>query len=124
MISRKGTRRSGAASGLAKILREEGSGPVVTAGKVVSGLERMFMRSSLITRCAHGRWLSSLRGAKRRSNPGSSRGSGVLRGACHLGALRADPLARNDGVGGLRWPSRRLLLHAEPGAHARIGIGV
>src|SRR5882724_1799045 len=32
MISRSGTRRSGAASGIAKILREEGSGPVVTLG--------------------------------------------------------------------------------------------
>jgi hypothetical protein len=29
-----------------KILREAGSGPVVTAGSVVSGLERMFMGSS------------------------------------------------------------------------------
>ena len=64
MISRKGTRRSGAASGDAKIFREEGSGPVVTAGSVVSGLERMFMGSSVlilvctnadlvILRCAH-----------------------------------------------------------------------
>src|SRR5262249_6107684 len=43
MISRKGTLRSGAALGFAKILREEGSGPVVTAGRGVSGLERMFM---------------------------------------------------------------------------------
>src|ERR1700722_20403052 len=50
MISRSGTRRSGAASGFAKILREEGSGPVVTAGRVVSGLERMFMVSSLVSR--------------------------------------------------------------------------
>src|SRR5215469_7214308 len=47
MISRKGTRRSDAASGVAKILREDGSGPVVTAGRVVSGLERIFMASSL-----------------------------------------------------------------------------
>jgi hypothetical protein len=46
MISRSGTRRSGASSGTAKILRDEGSGPVVTAGSVVSGLERMFMGSS------------------------------------------------------------------------------
>src|SRR5579872_5057234 len=47
MISRKGTRKSLAASGVAKILREEGKGPVVTAGTVVSGLERMFIWSSL-----------------------------------------------------------------------------
>src|SRR5215475_10754190 len=43
MISRSGTFTSGAASGVEKILREEGSGPVVTAGRVVSGLERMFI---------------------------------------------------------------------------------
>ena len=43
MISRSGTRTSGASSGVTKILREAGSGPVVTAGRVVSGLERMFM---------------------------------------------------------------------------------
>src|SRR4051812_50057736 len=52
MISRNGTRRSGAASGEAKIFRDEGSGPVVTAGTVFSGLERMFMGSSgLILLC-------------------------------------------------------------------------
>jgi hypothetical protein len=34
--------------GVAKIFRDEGRGPVVTAGRVVSGLERMFiMLSSL-----------------------------------------------------------------------------
>src|SRR6185312_5439525 len=49
MISRSGTLRSGAALGPAKILREEGSGPVVTAGRVVSGLERMFMMFLLVT---------------------------------------------------------------------------
>src|SRR5579859_5761893 len=49
----------------------------------------------------------SLRGAKRRrvrrsskseggSNPDFLPGSGLLRGACHRAALRADPLARND----------------------------
>ena len=43
MISRRGTRTSGASSGVTQILREAGSGPVVTAGSVVSGLERMFM---------------------------------------------------------------------------------
>src|SRR5258707_5607733 len=32
MISRSGTRTSGASSGVTKILRDEGSGPVVTAG--------------------------------------------------------------------------------------------
>src|SRR3569832_1758069 len=58
MISRKGTRSSGAASGEAKIFREEGSGPVVTAGTVFSVLERMFMGSSglilLCVRLSHG----------------------------------------------------------------------
>jgi hypothetical protein len=43
MISRNGTRTSGASSGVTQIFREAGSGPVVTAGSVVSGLERMFM---------------------------------------------------------------------------------
>src|SRR3984893_15754763 len=33
---------------------------------------------------------------KRRSNPYFHRGHGLLRGACHRAALRADPLARND----------------------------
>ena len=39
----------------------------------------------------------------RRSNPASFRSekeAGLLRGACHRAALRADPLARNDGFGG------------------------
>src|ERR1700732_806277 len=46
---------------------------------------------------------SSLRGAKRRSNPLTphSAAYGLLRGACHRGALSADPLARNDDVGPL-----------------------
>src|ERR1700756_3007678 len=43
MISRSGTFSSGAASGFEKIFFEAGSGPVVTAGMVLSGLERMFM---------------------------------------------------------------------------------
>src|SRR5258708_28539400 len=38
----------------------------------------------------------SLRGAKRRSNPDFAWRDGLLRGACHRTALRADPLARND----------------------------
>src|SRR3954452_4802145 len=41
MISRRGTRTSGASSGVTKILRDDGSGPVVTAGfssAVVTGL--------------------------------------------------------------------------------------
>jgi hypothetical protein len=46
MISRSGTRMSGAVSGVANIFRDEGSGPVVTAGSVVSGLERMFIMLS------------------------------------------------------------------------------
>src|ERR1700730_6549745 len=58
MISRRGTRTSGASSGVTKILREAGSGPVVTAGSVVSGLERMFMASSLwVALNSSGFWL-------------------------------------------------------------------
>src|SRR5690348_3822556 len=51
MISRSGTFTSGALAAVEKILREEGRGPVVTAGRVVSGLERMFMESSV--NCCH-----------------------------------------------------------------------
>jgi hypothetical protein len=41
--------------------------------------------------------VSSLRGAKRRSNPVGRCSTGLLRGACHRTArLRAGPLARND----------------------------
>src|SRR5260370_41648613 len=55
MISRRGTRRSGAASGVAKIFRDEGRGPVVTAGRVVSGLERMFILYPPLYCCHSGR---------------------------------------------------------------------
>src|ERR1700686_3844265 len=58
MISRHGTRTSGASSDVTKIFREAGSGPVVTAGSVVSGLERMFMASSLwVALNSSGFWL-------------------------------------------------------------------
>src|SRR6476620_1639333 len=43
MISRKGTRRSGASSGVTKILRDEGSGPVVTAGFSSAEVTGLFM---------------------------------------------------------------------------------
>src|SRR5260370_18734606 len=43
MISRSGTRTSGASSGVAKILRDEGSGPVVTAGFSSAVLTGLFM---------------------------------------------------------------------------------
>src|ERR1700689_432119 len=44
--------------------------------------------------------MPSLREAKRRSNPGPRRGTGLLRGACHrAGHFGPDPLARNDGEG-------------------------
>src|ERR1700693_381587 len=33
---------------------------------------------------------------RRRSDPAFAGASGLLRGACHRAALRADPLARND----------------------------
>src|SRR5579863_5677075 len=87
MISRSGTRRSLAASGVEKILREEGNGPVVTAATVVSGLGRMFMGLSLKTLLV-GRHceepatkLRSNFALERRSNPDCSRRwiSGLLR---------------------------------------------
>src|SRR5215210_658031 len=43
MISRKGTRTSDASSGVTKILRDEGSGPVVTAGFSSAELTGLFM---------------------------------------------------------------------------------
>src|SRR6266550_4024179 len=43
MISRSGTRRSGASSGVTKILREAASGPVVTAGFSSAVLMVLFM---------------------------------------------------------------------------------
>src|ERR1700738_4441186 len=43
MISRKGTRTSGASSGVTKILRDEASGPVVTAGFSSAVLTFLFM---------------------------------------------------------------------------------
>jgi hypothetical protein len=43
MISRRGTRTSAASSGVTKILRDEGSGPVVTAGFSSAELMALFM---------------------------------------------------------------------------------
>src|SRR3982074_268300 len=43
MISRRGTRTSGASSGVTKILRDDGSGPVVTAGFSSAELMGLFM---------------------------------------------------------------------------------
>src|SRR3954452_2755765 len=43
MISRKGTRTSAASSGVTKILRDDGSGPVVTAGFSSAELTGLFM---------------------------------------------------------------------------------
>src|SRR6202035_5967105 len=85
MISRSGTRTSGASSGVIKILRDAGSGPVVTAGSVVSGLERMFMVyppvNFYFSRCL----LPSLRGALA-TKQSSLRLDGLLRCARHDGS--------------------------------------
>jgi hypothetical protein len=48
-------------------LRDDGSGPVVTAGSVVSGLGRMFMAFSLLIGYAHKHLLSSLRAPAKQS---------------------------------------------------------
>ncbi|RXG90167.1 hypothetical protein EAS61_26740 [Bradyrhizobium zhanjiangense] len=50
---------------------------------------------------------SSLRGAlaTKQSRVSPRWQSGLLRGACHRAALRADPLARNDGVEGNSAPT-------------------
>src|SRR3954466_13828745 len=110
MISRKGTRTSGASSGVTQILREAGSGPVVTAGSVVSGLDRMFMVYPpviLISASSHGRRhpevraLASLEGWSRavalrrplKKRPPQADGSSsvVLYSLCRLRAV-AEPL--------------------------------
>jgi hypothetical protein len=71
-----------------QILREAGSGPVVTAGSVVSGLERMFMLSSVVFLMGWFRHSCSRHCEEhlRRSNP--------WRGVLLNGLLRC---ARNDG---------------------------
>src|SRR5690348_231493 len=107
MIWRKGTRTSFASSGVTKILRDEGSGPVVTAGMVVPGLERMFMRSS----CSNT--VVCFRHCEERKLPSNpvlcSKRSGLLR------------FARNDGGYGV---SRHLRLHFQPGAYPCVRIGI
>ena len=64
-----------------------------------TGGQRPFSKPRALHAARSQRMLKpSLRGAKRRSNPASlSHRNGLLRGACHRAALRADPLARNDG---------------------------
>src|SRR3954468_20953108 len=124
MISRKGTRRSGAASGEAKIFRDEGSGPVVTAGTVLSGLERMFMGSSLSS-------LMSLRVRQLRLSSPRRRGSSTPRRRGSSREAAAYWIARSsramtaecvDGLGGAA--SRGLLRLAEPLPYPRIRIGI
>src|SRR3954469_3801166 len=85
MISRNGTRISGASSGVTKILRDDGNGPVVTAGSVVSGLERMFMAYPPVNFVQASCIESSLRGALATKQSSSLQQSGLLR------------FARNDG---------------------------
>src|SRR3984893_4156323 len=91
MISRKGTRRSGAASGFAKILREDGSGPVVTAGSVLSGLERVFMGSSFV--------LLSFRTVRSADRSGISKLWSEIPGSLALRAPRNDAGDRPRRVG-------------------------
>src|ERR1700742_1644653 len=112
MISRRGTRTSGASSGVTKILREGDRGPVVTAGSVVSGLERMFISYPPVIVVRHsGR--SAGRGPIRNLEVGLvARDSGF--------ALRAP---QND-AGIFCSPSRGLRVLPEPGAHARVGVGI
>src|ERR1700733_6006576 len=108
MISRSGTRTSGASSGVTKILRDAGSGPVVTAGSVVSGLERMFMGSSV----GYCRLFSSLRaGAKQ------SRATKEIWIASSL-ALLAMTVGRFVSI------SSGLRILPEPLPDPRVGVGV
>src|SRR4051794_3205673 len=124
MISRSGTRRSGAASGEAKIFRDEGSGPVVTAGTVLSGVGRMFMGSSFSS-------LMLLRVRQLRLSSPRRRGSSTPRRCGSSREAAAYWIARSsramttecvDGLGGEA--SRGLLGQAEPLPHPRIRVGV
>ncbi len=72
MISRRATRSSSASSGVAKILRDEGSGLVVTAGTVASGLGRMFITYPPLFCCHFGR-------SATRTDPKSRRGGARFR---------------------------------------------
>src|SRR3954469_22088836 len=124
MISRSGTRISGAASGEAKIFRDEGSGPVVAAGTVLSGLERMFMGSSLISS------LASLRERRLQLSSPRRRGSSIPEPVVGCGkaaeywisaSSRAMTVA--SGVRAER-ASRGLLGQAEPLPDPRIRVGI
>src|SRR5262245_32405880 len=104
MISRSGTRRSVASSGVTKNLREAGSGPVVTAGSVVSGLERMFMNGPPF--------------------------QGVVPDGPLCGPIRnLEVIERDSGFDALHRPGMTLVessscgrpLRLQPGAHPRIG---
>src|SRR4051794_3820356 len=140
MISRSGTRRSGAASGEAKIFRDEGSGPVVTAGTVLSGLERMFMGSSLSS-------LMSLRvrqlrlSSPRRRGSSTPRRCGSSREAAAYWIARSSRAMTTGGVDGLGGEAScglpgqaqpfppppipgGLLGQAEPLPHPRIRVGI
>src|ERR1700744_4669590 len=110
MISRSGTRISGASSGVTKILREACSGPVVTAGSVVSGLERMFMAypplNSLVVQFVIARSVSDE----------AIQSCGVILDCFAALAMTVDGLF-------IRL-SRGLCVLAEPLSDPRVGVGV
>src|SRR5437879_3667800 len=110
MISRSGTRTSLAASGMTKILRDDGSGPVVTAGMVVSGLERMFIIYPPLNFYLS---IPSLRA--KRSNPWLSKMVKWIASSLALLAMTVGRPVRS---------SRGLRVLAEPGAYPCVGVGV
>src|SRR5258705_2872801 len=72
MISRNGTRTSGASSGVTKILRDEGSGPVVTAGFSSAVAMGLFM--VLLPSGDRGPSVQNSKQAKQRSGDDPDRG--------------------------------------------------
>src|SRR3981081_1420281 len=122
MISRSGTRTSGASSGVTKILRDDGSGPVVTAGFSSAVFTVLFMVYPPVNSIYRSRHCEP---TGRRKAPPDDR----LREAIHSSAngemdCFVACASRNDGCGGLATPSRRLHVQSEPRAHPCIGIGV
>src|SRR5258705_9676154 len=109
MISRSGTRTSGASSGVTKILRDEGSGPVVTAGSVVSGLERMFMVYPPVDFYLSRRCISII----------------IARSVCNEAIHRAVCVSMDCFALAMTGRiSRGLRVHLQPRAHPRVGIWV
>src|SRR5437868_2244431 len=122
MISRSGTRTSPAASGVTKILREAGSGPVVTAGSVASGLERMFIIYPPLNFYLS---MPSLRANGSRECAPDDRLREAIHSCPQGGGMDCFVACapRNDGGGFSLLISSGLRVHSEPRAYPCVGIG-